>query len=376
MELDNLGLAYLVLELQPALKDAFINKIQELRKNLFRFRLRTMQGQKDLCIALGEHKAVYFTEYKTEAPEQPHGFSLFLKKHFAGKQIHSIEQMDRERILKVSTKSAALYIELFAEGNLVAVEEGNILLPLRKEAFKDREVRKGIPYALPPRKGIAEFQVKDFKAAKDSTALQALMNTVGLAPYYAEEILAEAGVEKNCAVEKVQDKQWKSIAEKAGGLSKEQESKKRVNLILNQGKKVLVPVALRHFPAIREWESLSAALDEMLTPQLLEGTQEAPQENKKKKALAFSLEQQKKAIKRFSDEAAEAQQQGEALYENLHVLEPVFEEIRKAMKQGKTEKEIMESVRKAVEKGFLPAGMIQSVEVKKKKIRISLNKEA
>ena len=52
MDADNLTLKYQVNELRKQLKDSFINKIQEIENGMFKFKLRTLQGTKNLIISI------------------------------------------------------------------------------------------------------------------------------------------------------------------------------------------------------------------------------------------------------------------------------------------------------------------------------------
>ena len=60
MKINNLQLKQLVDELAPLLKDAHINKIQELPNNWLKLKIHTKEGTKDLVIS---ENIFYLTKY-------------------------------------------------------------------------------------------------------------------------------------------------------------------------------------------------------------------------------------------------------------------------------------------------------------------------
>ena len=151
-QLPSLDLHFLLKELED-LKDSRINKIYQPEKNLLIFSLyKTNSGKKLLKIIIGQ---ILFLDEEKEDYETLN-FGMFLRKHLYGYFLDDIEQIEPERILKLSFKVKndikTLYLEFFGKGNAILCDENGIIInSLEHHEFKDRTIKPKIKYKYPIR---------------------------------------------------------------------------------------------------------------------------------------------------------------------------------------------------------------------------------
>src|SRR3989338_4192716 len=148
-----LDVARLVRELEPAL-GARIDKIYHEGDAFFVMTRRPSEEKRMMAIVLPH--AVFWCSKKPESGV-PGAFCERMRTLLEGSHIDRITQHGFERIIELvlSHKDGArkVYIELFSKGNLIVCDEkGLILLPYRSQDWKDRAIKRGIAYQLPPQK--------------------------------------------------------------------------------------------------------------------------------------------------------------------------------------------------------------------------------
>src|SRR3989338_7663865 len=119
-QLSSIDLHYLVKELQ-ALKDSRIDKIYQPEKELIVFSLyKTNAGKRLLRIDIG--KSIFIAEEK-ESYEEILGFGQFLRKHIDGYFLTEMEQINPERIIKLTFRANEekkfLYEEIIGFGQFL-----------------------------------------------------------------------------------------------------------------------------------------------------------------------------------------------------------------------------------------------------------------
>ena len=139
-------------ELQE-LKGARIDKIYQPDGFLIRTH-KTGQGKKMIKI---EPNKIWITQKKPEMPTKIPHFCTKLRKELEGKKITQIKQLNNERIIQFTLETQKekkhLIIELFANGNLIITDSENKIICAQEErAWKDRTIKKGQTYKLPPAK--------------------------------------------------------------------------------------------------------------------------------------------------------------------------------------------------------------------------------
>jgi len=336
-ELDNLCIRYLVNELKPLLVGSYINKIQEVEKGVFKFKLHTKEGSKNLIVT---SKCFYFTSYSFKAPMKPHGYSLFLRKRLENERILDVRQHKWERIVIFETKNYLLLLELFANGNIILLDkELNILMPFKKEIWKDREIKKETKYSFPKTTKLdPPFKVEDIKKASEGkNTFRELLAKLNVAPLYLEEALKES---KN---------DISKLVKILNSMYDPKEEKKFVCLVEHRNANKLSPIRLKNFKVVAEFESLNSALDEIFSKEILQKEKilEAEKKDRRLKELKFNLEKIKLKAKELEQQISELKKSAEWLYLHYAEVQEMLRIVRNCIKKGLKEEEILEELKKA-----------------------------
>ncbi|MBI2549687.1 NFACT family protein [Candidatus Woesearchaeota archaeon] len=168
--------------------------------------LNTSEGKRFLvCLA---PSSLFFSSKKPATAEKPGGFCSFLRHHLGNARLASVLQPGSERILELVFSSRQqlhfrLIIELFSKGNVILVDEKGVILGCAEhQAWRDRTVRPGFAYALPPATADfaamneGQFQKAVLSSEKDSV-VKALAVDLGLSGTYAEQLCSAAAVDKS-----------------------------------------------------------------------------------------------------------------------------------------------------------------------------------
>ena len=166
MELTSADLALWLKENKPLLEGAYFNKVQELGEGLFKFKLSTKDGSKDLFFIPG--KVAFFSSVSLTAPKNPSQASLFLRSRIENMKILSVEQKENERVLVLGIRKGEvthhLILELFAKGNLILADDNwKMSFVLNPHEWKDRNLKRGQTYKFPPSSGIGREPSKQLQ---------------------------------------------------------------------------------------------------------------------------------------------------------------------------------------------------------------------
>ena len=124
----------------------WIGKIYQYDNAAFGIRLNGEDKARLLYIVKGVR--AHLVSSLPEAPKNPSGFSMYLRKFIDGGKVLAIEQKTVERVLIISIgkgpKEFRLIIELFDEGNLILTDENYVILnALVQKRFRERDVVGG-----------------------------------------------------------------------------------------------------------------------------------------------------------------------------------------------------------------------------------------
>ena len=200
MLLDNLTLAYLVKELKPILKGAYVNKVSELKNAHQKIKLHTKQGSKDLILTPNE---LFLTNYSLQARHTKSSFAVALKKELYNKKIVDLQQHEFDRVITINFLEHSLILELLGQGNKILVDsKGKIIACQKNERWADRTTKKGEQYVFPKPRGINPLKLtqqnlkKAFEESKKDV-IRSLVGFVNVSPIVAEEILFRAKRKKD-----------------------------------------------------------------------------------------------------------------------------------------------------------------------------------
>ncbi len=375
MEITNLTLAYQILEIEGIIEGAFVKNVQEVGEGIFKFRLNTRQGMKNLIV---NPSVLYLTEYKIQAKQDCHGFSAFLKKYLKNKKILSIKQHGFDRIAVLEFEEFFLILEFFHESNIILADRDyRILNSLKWRQWKDRTVRRGELYKFPPSRGknpekITFSEFKEFFNLSSDDCIRTLIKAVNIAPVFAEEILFELGIEKTKPAKGLGEKHLRNIysamKEYYSNISKQ-------NLQPVLTKSHLLPFKLQSIKVSQAAvASLNEATDDFYSKEFLQKGEMATLEEKEKEIskLQFNLEQLNEAKKRFEKQVRGNKRKAELIYSHFDELQELINSLKQAEAKGAGKKDVMYKLKTAAEKGNKAAKLFSDLDLKRKELTVEL----
>ncbi|MFH1391517.1 MAG: NFACT family protein [Candidatus Diapherotrites archaeon] len=372
--LDNLSLAYLLLELKPILVNGFINKISEIKNGFIKVKIHTKKGTKDLILAPNE---LFISNYSLQARHGKSGLANALRKELYNKRIIDVYQNELDRVVVIKFLEHFIVLELIGEGNKIFLDnEGIILSCQRNEQWADRTTKKGEKYIFPKPNGInptklTSSDLKEAFSVSEKDSIRTLISLVNISPFVAEEVFFQLKLDKKSKANTLKDPEIKKIASKV----KEFYTPKPSNLAPVSFNEQPYPFTLgaQKTPA-EKIDSINFFIDEKISNSLtkIEIEKEAAVNKKAVSKLEFHRNQQTLAKTKFEDQADEGKIKAELIYQHYNELEELRSAILKAMKIGLKEKEIMYKFNSAAEKGNKTAKLVTQIDFSKKKFTVEL----
>ncbi len=292
------------------------------------FKIRCVDGVSRI-LTIRPPRWISLTSYDVEKPVQPPAFCMLLRKLMRGARIASFEQVGFDRIVRMRAEGAMgsheLVVELVREGNvLVCDSDATILGAYREVEYKDRALKRGTKYRLPPNVLLDIDEKRALEALRDRKpkAFYAALALVG-SPELAYEVLARCSIDPEGEVRSEED--VKRVVEKAGELLASLESPKPSVVYVGGEPFSVVPVdfaiyadcekrAYEHF-----YDAVADYFYEEVKEGLLEGKEEIEEERRRveasmkevREAIAeteANIERLSRAI-RFVEENAESFQE-------------------------------------------------------------------
>ncbi len=171
-----------------------------------------------LVIKLG--KALWFEDEYLKSDVQPPNFAMLLRKHLGKKRLNSISQHGFDRIVVMefgADNQFKLIIEGFGKGNIILVEDDEIIKPMTSKSWRHRDVKAGAIYKFPP-EGINPLDlemedVEEMISGSNRDIVRTLATQTNLGGSYAEEICEYMGLDKDMKASDVDEIQMASIKE-------------------------------------------------------------------------------------------------------------------------------------------------------------------
>lgn len=363
-QISSLDLHFLVMEIK-GLEGARVDRVYNNGKEEIYLQFhKSNVGKKLIRIIIG--KAMFLTEAKNIG-ESPSGFCALLRKHLEGKFFDSLEQVEPERIAKLTFKSKEeekiLYLEFFGKGNLILCNgEGIILDAFEHHRFKDRSLLPREKYAHPKMPysffDLNEKQLLElFKNSRKDKLVISLAAELGLGGTYSEEVCLRAGVDKTIKptdIEKQQVKACLSIIKKLAKLE--------LNPIVIYKDNQAVDATPIELSVYRDYEKkefsrFSESLEYYFNNEahlIKKESQYAKKINEIKRIIG----EQENAIKDMQAKEEELRKKGEIIYNNYQLVNEIltiinkskekysWEEIKEKLKGHKIVKEVNSKERK------------------------------
>lgn len=316
MTLSNLDVHYLVQEAK-ALEGEFLQKAFG-QSGTFRFKFRHV----DWVFHLPE--TAFLTRTPPHFAEHPTSFVMLLRKRLTGR-LQAATQVGFDRIVQLQFPDVSVVIELFGDGNLLLLDQvGFILKPWKSEEFSSRKLQSGQKYKPPPQdKAHPAEWTPVLLDGLAGPIIAALSKTVNLSPFYLEEALVRAGVDKKKPANRLTTADKENIQAALKGLINEPLSPR----VYYQDEKPLhaAPFAVQSLahlesqPAATFSDALQAVFQQTVAVKQAEQVQIAPQIADSRKAAV--LEKQRASLESFEHRAQEAQKKAEWIYQHFALIE-------------------------------------------------------
>jgi len=139
-QLSSFDIAALVREFQQCI-GLRVEKIFLLGYDDMFIRLTGIKEKKTISIKLGQ--SMWLEQgFRTSKSVEPPTFAMLLRKYMSGKELRAITQHGFDRIVIFEFQDNIKFIaELFGGGNLILVENNNIIQPLTSKSWKARDVK-------------------------------------------------------------------------------------------------------------------------------------------------------------------------------------------------------------------------------------------
>lgn len=165
MAYDGIMMSRVVEKLQTQIQRGRINKIYQISQYELLFHIRALSENKKLLISIHPMYArLQLTTLSFPTPPSPNAFTMLLRKYLEGAFIESIEQIELDRIIKISlfgtnelkdTVKYFIYIEIMGKhSNLIVTNHDNKIIDCLKRISlslnTERILQPGGIYQLPP----------------------------------------------------------------------------------------------------------------------------------------------------------------------------------------------------------------------------------
>ncbi len=287
-------------------------------------------------------KYIYLDDKKDESTE-PNNFTQYLRKYLRTSFLIKSELINSERIIKITfeqkegdiIKPYYLYLELFANGNIVICDDKNIIKnSLQKQKFKDRDVLVNRVYELPPKRELSINDVKEDALTKelnetDLTLVKFLAIKFGIGGKFAEEICTLLNLDKDSNPKEADSKKIIKVI-------KEIKDKKIDACILKSEKGEVLDFFPFEFKSVNDLEKVDSFNNSIKS--YFEGFKEEIDKkeqnyDKELKKLENRLKKQEEQMNDVERDYEIYNNYGNKIYENYAMVEELLNSINKAGKE-------------------------------------------
>ena len=349
-------------ELNNLLSGARVDKSFQPTKDIVVMRFHVPgTGRIDLVMQCGSR--IHTSQYPLENPTTPPTFPMLLRKRIKGAHVESVKQHNFDRVVEIKVKKDKYYtviVELFDKGNIILLDdENNIILPLKRKHWSNRDISSKKEYIFPEERGINPTKVtqKEFKEILDNNSDSDIVRTLarnGLGSLYAEEIIKRTNekiaIDKNTPNKDITDEQCIELYNSLKNLfdSLKNDSVKP-QIVKNNSKEDVVPLDLINYADFEKtyYNNFNEACDEFYSKKVNIDIKSVKENAWNKKVGKFEkrLKLQQETLDNFDKTITESTHKGEVIYSNYSFKE-IGKTLKKAKKEGMAEAQIYESIDK------------------------------
>lgn len=264
MAFDGVVINSLARELNEVLSGSRIEKVHQPEKDEISLKIKSRDGSCKLVISASASTPMIYISNKHDKinPKKAPLFCMTLRKHIQGAIISSVEQVEFERIIRISIEgydelrektTKYLYIEIMSKhSNIVLVNEkdNKIIDSIKRIPLSVSRVRQVLPgnlYELPPKqnkinpmKNICSDDVRRYRddfisqGKKMEVYKFIYMAIQGISPVIAEKICYDSNIDKNIRIENIDDLMLDKIIASVLSIRKElEEGKFYPNIVID-----------------------------------------------------------------------------------------------------------------------------------------------
>ena len=360
-------------ELHNLLEGARVDKSFQPSKDtvIIRFHVKGL-GRVDVVFQAGVR--MHKTQYPLPNPKIPPSFPMLLRKHLKGANVVSIKQHYFDRVVEITVKKEqtfTLIIELFSKGNIILLnEKREIILPLKRKKWSDRDISSKKEYVFPPKKGIHLLnltieELSDlFKNSEDDLIRTLAKN--GFGGTYSEEIVLRSKIDKQTLAKDLNKDQITEIMGKISELFTPLKENKFKSNIVSNGKEDFLPLELELYKDLKHeyFDNFNDAADEFYSKRVKNDILDAQDALWRKKVGKFSkrLALQEETLEGFKNTIKISKEKGDLLYTNFTEIESLLKVIHDARDKEYSWMEIAKTLKKAKKDGMKEAQIVESMD--------------
>ena len=365
-------------ELNNLLSGARVDKSFQPTKDIVVMRFHVPgTGRIDLVMQCGSR--IHTSQYPLENPTNPPTFPMLLRKRVKGAHVESIKQHNFDRVVEIRVKKDKYYtiiVELFDKGNIILLDdENNIILPLKRKHWSNRDISSKKEYIFPEERGInpmtvTEEEFKNLFEDDESDAVRTLARN-GLGSLYAEEIIKRANetieLDKNTPNNELTPDQILALFNGFKDLfnSLTDESIKP-QIVKKDSKEDVVALDLKKYDDYEKtyYDTFNEACDEFYSKKVNTDIKNIKESawNKKVNKFEKRLHLQEETLDNFYKTIEDSQHKGEVIYSNYTTIENVINVVNQARSNDYSFKEIGKTLKKAKKDGMVEAQIYESID--------------
>ncbi len=377
-------------ELNELLKDARVDKSFQPTKDTIIIRFHKAGiGRLDLVMQAGSR--IHISQYPLKNPQNPPHFPMLLRKRVKGANVISIKQHNFDRVVVIKMQKEQVYtliIELFAQGNIILLdEENNIITPLKRKHWSDRDISAKREYIFPTSNGINPISIEEeefYQLIKksDSEIVKTLARS-GLGSLYSEEIIKNSKINKRKNCQDLNKEEikiiFKSLKEVFNGLIDNKfnpmivTNKRKVEEINKENSQEklkiiedVIPISLKKYDTFdkKTFDTFNEACDEFYSSKVKNEITNIQEEIWNKKVGKFSkrLEKQQETLEGFKDTIKKSQKRGELLYTHYSQINNLLNVILNARSKDYGWSEIAKTLKQAKKEEMVEVQIYESLD--------------
>ncbi len=367
--MSNVDIYTITNELNNLLENARVDKSFQPTKDTVVIRFHVPgTGRIDLVMQCGVR--IHTSQYPLENPTNPPTFPMLLRKRIKGANVVSVKQHEFDRVVEIKVKKDKYYtliVELFDKGNIILLDEdNNIILPLKRKQWSNRDISSKKEYIFPEKRGINPLtstfeEFKEVMNNSDRDVVRTLAGN-GFGSLYAEEIIFRTSIDKTTPAQDLNDGEIKELFDSLKSIFDE-----NIKPQIIKGKKEdVVPRDLVQYEDFEKeyYNSFNEACDEFYSSKVNNDIKSVKEEawNKKVNKFEKRLKLQEETVANFENTIETCQQKGEVIYSNYPTIENIINVVNQARANDYSFKEIGKTLKKAKKEGMEEAQIYESID--------------